>query len=85
MHFRIDIATKEYKEQIQQKFEGHLEWLRPLDTLHRATVGFESAITFMNKIDNAKLIDTFWAKTSELDYIRNEDILDVIPELTALI
>ena len=85
MHFRIDIAFGEYKEQIQQKFEKHLEWLRPLDNLHRATVGFESAITFMNKIDNAKLIDTFWAKTSELDYIRNEDILDVIPELSALL
>ena len=85
MHFRIDIAFGEYKEQIQQKFEKHLEWLRPLDNLHRATVGFESAITFMNKTDNTKLIDTFWAKTSELDYIRCENIVDVIPELAALI
>ena len=85
MHFRIDIASEEYKQQIQQKFEKHLEWLRPLDILHRATVGFESAITFMNKTNNTKLIDTFWAKTSELDYIRNEDIIDVIPELAALL
>ena len=85
MHFRIDIASEEYKQQIQQKFEAHLEWLRPLDILHRATVGFESAITFMNKTNNTKLIDTFWAKTSELDYIRNEDIIDVIPELAALL
>ena len=84
MHFRLDIASEKYKEQIQQKFEGHLEWLRPLDTLHRATVGFESAITFMNKTNNTKLIDTFWAKTSELDNIRCENILNVIPELDAL-
>jgi len=81
---RIDIAPAEYKQQIQDKFEKHLEWLRPLDHLHRATVGFESAITFMNSIDNTALIDTFWQKTNELDSIRNENVLDVIPELIAL-
>jgi hypothetical protein len=30
------------------------------------------------------LIDTFWRKTHELDDIRLEDILSVIPELAAL-
>ena len=84
VHYRIDIATKEYKKQIQEKFEKHLEWLRPLDKLQRAVVGFESAITFMNAIDNTHLIDTFWQKTKQLDEIRNENILDIIPELAAL-
>ena len=84
MHYRIDIATTEYKEQIKQKFLNHLEWLRPLDHLHRATVGFESAVNFMMSTDNTNLIDTFWRKTHELDNIRNEFCLDVIPELKAL-
>jgi len=83
-YYRIDIATAEYKQQIRQKFEQHIEWLRPQDQLSRATVGFESAINFMMQTDNTHLIDTFWRKTHELDAIRKENILDVIPELAAL-
>lgn len=83
-HYRIDIAPANYKHELQQLFQDHLEWLRPRDSLRRATVGFESAITFMNSTDNTHLIDTFWRKTYELDAIRNENILDIIPELKAL-
>ena len=83
-HFRIDIAPAEYKERINASYQEHLNWLRPLDQLQRATVGFESAINYMMATDNTQLIDQFWHKTNELDKIRNEKILDVIPELQAL-
>jgi len=83
-YLRIDIAPAEYKQRIQSKYEQHLEWLRPLDQLNRATVGFESAITFMNSTDNTHLLDTFWRKTHELDGIRREHVLDVLPELRAI-
>jgi radical SAM protein with 4Fe4S-binding SPASM domain len=83
-YLRIDIAPVEYKQRIQSKYEQHLEWLRPLDQLNRATVGFESAITFMNSTDNTHLLDTFWRKTHELDSIRREHVLDVLPELRAI-
>lgn len=82
--YRIDVATTEYKETIKQKYQEHLEWLRPLDPLQRATVGFESAINYMMATDNSQLIKTFWEKTRELDAIRNEDVLEIIPELKAL-
>jgi hypothetical protein len=62
-----------------------LEWLRPLDPLNRATVGFESAINFMMATDNGHLLSKFWEKTNQLDAIRNENILAVIPELAALV
>jgi hypothetical protein len=52
--------------------------------LGRATQGFESAITFMMATDNTHLIDTFWRKTHELDDIRKENILNIIPELAEL-
>jgi radical SAM protein with 4Fe4S-binding SPASM domain len=84
-YLRVDVATAEYKKQIQTCYEEHLEWLRPLDQLTRATVGFESAITFMNSTDNTHLLDTFWRKTHELDSIRYEKLLDVIPELKAIV
>jgi hypothetical protein len=83
-YYRIDIAPPEYKQQIKQKFEQHLEWLRPQDSLQRATVGFESAINFMMSTDNTSLIPKFWNKTQELDSIRKENLLEVIPELKAL-
>jgi hypothetical protein len=83
-HYRIDIAPADFKQQLQEKFETHLEWLRPLDRLNRATAGFESAIVFMNATDNSHLIEKFWHKNSELDQIRKEQVLLVLPELQAL-
>ena len=83
-HYRIDIAPAEYKEQLAAKFLDHINWLRDQDTLQRATNGLESAVKFMMATDNTHLIDTFWRKTHELDNIRKENILDVIPELAAL-
>ena len=84
LHYRIDIATTEYKSQLATKFADHIAWLQGQDPLQRATQGFESAIKFMMATDNTHLIDTFWRKTNELDAIRKEDILKVIPELAAL-
>jgi len=84
VHYRIDIAPAEYKQRLEEKYLKHLDWLQDRDPLGRATQGFESAITFMNATDNTHLIDTFWRKTHELDDIRKEDILKVIPELAAL-
>ena len=83
-YLRIDIAPMKYKQRLRIKYEEHLDWLRGQDPLQRATVGFESAINFMMATDNTPLIDTFWRKTHELDAIRSEQVLDVIPELHAL-
>ena len=44
-HYRIDIATKEYKEEISTRFLNHIMWLREQgDSLGRATQGFESVV-----------------------------------------
>lgn len=83
-YYRIDIAPAPYKQRLRIKFEEHIEWLRPQDPLQRATVGFESAIRFMMATDNTALLSKFWHKTRELDGIRNENILDIIPEIEAL-
>jgi len=80
-YLRIDIAPAEYKVKISEKYQEHVEWLRPLDPLQRATVGFESAVKFMMATDNSKLIPKFWEKTFGLDRIRKESVLDIIPEL----
>jgi len=84
-HYRIDIATMKYKQRLRIKYLEHIEWLKDQDQLERAREGFKSAINFMMANDNTNLIDTFWRKTHELDSIRSERLLDVIPELEILL
>lgn len=83
-HYRIDIAPMKYKQRLRIKYEEHLAWLKNQDPLERASEGFRSANNFMMATDNTPLIDTFWRKNHELDAIRSERLLDVIPELHAL-
>jgi MoaA/NifB/PqqE/SkfB family radical SAM enzyme len=83
-YYRIDIAPAAYKDRLIKRWQDHLEWLKPQDRLNRASVGFESAITFMNSTDNTASIEEFWKKTHQLDSIRNENVLAVLPELEAL-
>ena len=80
-HYRIDIAPLDFKHRIKEKYEQHLDWLRPQDSLRRATVGFESAINFMMSTDNTSLLEKFRERTQQLDEIRGEFLLDIIPEL----
>ena len=82
-HYRIDIGTFAYKSMIRERFERHLEWLEPQDHLNRATTGYRSALNFLSN-DNSSLLQKFWDKTCQLDSIRNENVLDYIPELKAL-
>ena len=81
---RADIATPEYKKKIVEKYQRHLEWLRPLDNYERATQGFEGAINFINGEDNSEYLNEFWKKTKQLDEIRKEDVFNTIPELNEL-
>jgi MoaA/NifB/PqqE/SkfB family radical SAM enzyme len=83
-YYRIDIAGIELKDQIRSKYKEHLEWLRPLDHLNRATVGFESALNYLDANDNSRLQLQFVQRTQQLDGLRKENILDVIPELESM-
>jgi radical SAM protein with 4Fe4S-binding SPASM domain len=80
---RIDIAPEHYKEKIRAKYQEHLEWLRPLDKLNRATVGFESALRFLDS-DNVEQLPIFWKNMKKLDELRKENLLEVIPELNEI-
>jgi MoaA/NifB/PqqE/SkfB family radical SAM enzyme len=84
-YYRIDMATTGYKDQLRERFEQHLAWLRPQDALQRATVGFESAIKFMDATDNSHLLTQFWDRTHKLDDIRNENVFEALPELRELL
>ena len=57
---RIDILPKEYKQQVKEKYEEHIKWLKPLDSLTRATKGFESALDWLYKRDLPQHLDRFF-------------------------
>jgi radical SAM protein with 4Fe4S-binding SPASM domain len=83
LHYRLDVATPEYKQLIRDKFNKHLEWLKPYDTLNRASTGYQAALNIMEQESPVGLA-VFWEKVNLLDKIRNENILDFIPEMKLL-
>jgi MoaA/NifB/PqqE/SkfB family radical SAM enzyme len=84
LFYRIDIANHVMREKIQQQYQEHLNWLEPQDPVGRATQSFKAVLKFMQQKDNTKFLKEFWEKTVELDTLRNESILDKIPELEIL-
>jgi radical SAM protein with 4Fe4S-binding SPASM domain len=81
---RIDLLPESFKHQVKDKFEKHIEWLRPLDHLTRATKGFESGLDYMMRRDNSKDMQQFKDTMKKMDAIRDENILETFPELTEL-
>ena len=80
----MDIFPAEFKQQVEEKYNTHIKYLRDKDPLTRATKGFESAINWMNKQDNSAKLEMFWENTLRYDRMRNEKTLDVFPELQEL-
>jgi sulfatase maturation enzyme AslB (radical SAM superfamily) len=83
--YRIDILPQHIKQRLSDKIQQHLEWLRPLDSMERATGGFEAAINFMMLQDRTDLLPDMWRAFCDLDWSRNENIVEVIPELSELL
>jgi len=83
--YRIDILPHDIKQRFQAQFEQHIAWLAPQDPLQRATGGFEAAIKFMMAQDRSDLLPEFWETASDLDWSRDERIMQVIPELREIL
>jgi len=81
---RIDLLPESMKQRIKEKYESHIEWLKPQDHLTRATKGFESGLDYMMRRDNFKNIEEFKSGMKKIDDIRNENILETFPELAEL-
>lgn len=77
---RMDILPPEFKQQVKEKYEGHIKWVSAQDNLTRATKGFESALDWMFSKDNQKHLDLFFDNTRRYDKIRNEDTTQIFPE-----
>jgi MoaA/NifB/PqqE/SkfB family radical SAM enzyme len=81
---RIDLLPMDFKEQVKEKYQKHLQWLKPLDPLTRATKGFEAGLDYMMRRDNSQHFKQFIEGMDKIDNIRNEKVVDVFPELKEL-
>jgi len=81
---RIDLLPDSFKLKVKEKYEKHIDWLRPLDHLTRATKGFESGLDYMMRRNNNKDIQQFKDTMKKMDGIRGEDIVKTFPELAEL-
>jgi sulfatase maturation enzyme AslB (radical SAM superfamily) len=77
---RIDVLPQQYKDQVTDKIQEHINWLRPLDHLHRATSGYEGMLHFMNATDNSHLLKEFFRVNDVHDEYRNERFEDIFTE-----
>ena len=77
---RMDILPSEFKQQVKEKYEAHIKWLKDKDPLTRATKGFDSALNWMFKKDNQKHLDLHFTQTRKYDEMRKEKTLDIFPE-----
>ena len=79
--YRIDLLPMDIKLRFKQQFEDHIDWLQDKDPIQRALGGFQGAINFMMAEDNSHLLTEFWETVNDLDWSRNENLIDVVPEL----
>lgn len=81
--YRIDIFPTWFKKEvIEPAYRKHIEWLRPQDSLNRASTGLEGVISFLNAKDNyEKNWERFEFEVAKLDNFRKEDFWKTFPEL----
>ncbi len=79
-YLRLDSAPAFLKAQIREKYNRHLQWLRPRDKIGRAVYGYESILNF---IDNDIQFDPelFWNSVDSLDKYHQTNLVEVFPEL----
>ena len=82
--YRIDMLPTDIKQDIKEQFEEHIAWLEDKDPIQRAIGGFQAAIQFMMSEDKQELLPDFWDTVNEIDRIRDEKLVDVVPELLAI-
>lgn len=76
----IKNAPQILKQKIINRYQQHLEWLKPRDSLGRATSGFSSIIEICKEPDNYDP-KKFWDNVKKLDRYHNTTLFDYYPEL----
>ena len=84
IRYRVDVLPDNLKLQAKDKIEQHIDWLKPRDSLTRATNGYQGIINFMMQQDNSYHLKDFFKTNNLIDSVRKEDFFSVFPELGEL-
>ena len=85
-YYRVDILPEQHKEEILiPSIEKHLEWLRPQDSITRATIGYEGLINTIRAQHNSHLIPKFVKQINREDEHRKENFWTTVPELAWMV
>jgi MoaA/NifB/PqqE/SkfB family radical SAM enzyme len=83
-YYRTTILPTTMKEEIKVLYTEHLNNIKDTDDIQRASNGFDAAINFMMSEDRTDLLPKFKEEINKYDTHRNENLLEVFPELGQL-
>jgi len=83
-YYRIDVGPNKFKKRVNDRYQAHIEWLEKHNASINTINSYRAIIDFMMAIDNSGLLVDFQNTIRQIDRIRNENILDVFPELNEL-
>ena len=79
-----DESMKIALEKIKTKYLKHIDWLTVNNANEQTINEFYKLIKFIDQTDNSGYLDAFKIHTTQVDKIRNENLLTVFPELSEL-
>lgn len=83
-YYRIDVLPDVMKQEVVEKYNTHIEYLKPVDEFSRASKGYMAAVNYITNTDNSKHIPDLLDKLKTLDRYRNQSFFATFPELERL-
>jgi len=82
-YLRIQILPQHLKDKLTIEYQEYAEVLRKQDCNPLAD-NFIALVDYMNSSDQTNLISQFKLRQQQVDVVRNENLIDVLPELAEL-
>jgi len=82
-YMRLQILNPEQKDQIKQKYQQHIQYLKQFENINSVINDYKNIIKFL-ETDRTSEQSVFLYKTTKMDKIRNENFFTVFPELEGL-
>ena len=79
-YMRLSILPPWIKSKVAERYHEHITYLKQFDNITGVINDYESILNFMEK-DRTDEIKMFKFKTQRIDTLRQENLLDVFPEL----
>jgi len=82
-YMRLSILPPWIKSKVAERYAEHIAYLKQFDNIAGVINDYESILNFMEK-DRTDEIKMFKFKTQRIDNLRQENLLDVFPELEGI-